>query len=76
MPSLTLRPGDSLTTPKVALSMGYRSLVTLLSAIQATGILALTPAGLTPAERASLVAVPADLQCYAGKRYPFVQEAT
>ena len=25
MRSLSLRPGDSLTTPKVALSMGYRS---------------------------------------------------
>jgi hypothetical protein len=38
----------------MALSMGFRSLVSLLSAIQATGRLAFAPAGLSPAERASL----------------------
>jgi hypothetical protein len=48
--SLSLRPGNSLTTPKVALSMGFRDLVFLLSAIRATGLLAVTLAGLTPAE--------------------------
>jgi len=34
--------------------MGFRYLVSLLSAIQAMGLLAFTPAGLTPAEHASL----------------------
>ena len=52
--SLALRPGDSLTIPRMALSMGFRSSVSLLPAIQATGLLALTPAGLTPAEHVSL----------------------
>ena len=52
--SLALRPGDSLTNPKLALSMGFRPSVSLQSAIQATGPLALTLAGLTPAEDASL----------------------
>jgi hypothetical protein len=52
--SLPLRPGDSLTNPKLALSMGFRPLVSLQSAIQATGPLAITLAGLTPAEDASL----------------------
>jgi hypothetical protein len=51
---LSLRPGDSLTNPKLALSMGFRPLVSLQSTIQATGPLALTLAGLTPAEDASL----------------------
>jgi hypothetical protein len=51
---LSLRPGNSLTIPRMALSMGFRSSVSLQSAIQATGLLALTPAGLTPAEHASL----------------------
>jgi hypothetical protein len=36
MRSLSLRPGSSLTTPKVALSMSFRALVSLLSVIQAT----------------------------------------
>ena len=53
--SLPLRPGDSLTIPTMALSMGFRSSVSLLPAIQATGLLALTPAGLTPAEHVSLL---------------------
>ena len=65
MRSLALRPGDSLTIPRMALSMGYRSSVSLLSAIQATGLLALAPVGLTPTERAGLVAVPGYLQCWA-----------
>jgi hypothetical protein len=54
MRSLSLRPGDSLTIPRMALSMGFRPLVSLQSAIQATGLLVLTLAGLTPAEDASL----------------------
>src|SRR5215813_6802972 len=52
--SLTLRPGDSLTILKMAVSMGFRASVSLGPAIQATGPLVLAPAGLTPAERARL----------------------
>jgi hypothetical protein len=52
--SLSLQPGNSLTTPQVALSGGFRSSISLLPAPQATGLLALAPAGLLPAERASL----------------------
>jgi len=40
--------------PTMTLSMGFRSLVSLLPAIQATRRLALASAGLTPAKRASL----------------------
>jgi len=54
MSSLALRPGDSLTIPKMASSMGFRASVSLLPAIRATGLLAATPAGLTPAERISV----------------------
>jgi len=39
----------------MALSMGFRPSVSLQSAIQATGFLVLTLAGLTPAEDASLL---------------------
>ena len=53
--SLALRPGDSLTLPRMALSIGFRVLVSLHPAIQATGRLALAPAGLTPARRTCLV---------------------
>ncbi len=52
--SLSLRPDDSLTIPTMALSMGFRYLVSLLPAIQTTGLLVFTPAGLTPAEHTSL----------------------
>ena len=52
--SLTLRPGHSLAIPKMAVSMGFRASVSLGPAIQATGPLALAPAGLTPAERVRL----------------------
>ena len=38
----------------MTLSMGFRSLVSLLPAIQATRLLAFALAGLPPAERASL----------------------
>ena len=54
MGSLALRPGDSLTILKMALSVGFRSLVSFLPATQATGLLTLALAGLTPAECASL----------------------
>ncbi len=52
--SLSLRPGDARTNPKLAWSMGLRPSVSLQSAIQATGSLALTLAGLPPAEDTSL----------------------
>ena len=52
--SLSLRPGDSLTIPRMASSIGFRPLVSRRPAIQATGLLALALAGLTPAEHASL----------------------
>jgi len=39
---------------KVTLSIGFRDLVTLLPAIQATGLLAFTLTGLSPAEHTSL----------------------
>jgi hypothetical protein len=38
MPSFSLRPDDSLTIPKMALSMGFRQSVSLLPAIQANGL--------------------------------------
>src|SRR5262249_42540604 len=47
--SLALRPGDSLTLPRMALSIGFSVLVSLHPAIQATGRLALASSGLTPA---------------------------
>jgi len=52
--SLSLRPGDSLTIPKMALSMGIRLLVSRQPAIQATRLLTLALVGLSPTERASL----------------------
>jgi len=52
--SLALRPGDSLTTPTVASSMGFRASVSRRPAIRVTGLLALAPAGLPPAEHVSL----------------------
>ncbi len=54
MGSLALRPGESLTIPKMALSIGFTSFVSSTDAIQATGLLTSTPAGFTPAEHASL----------------------
>ena len=53
MGSLTLRPGDSLTIPKMALSIGFTGFVSSTDAIQATGLLTSTPVGLTPTEHAS-----------------------
>src|SRR5712671_6550585 len=52
--SLALRPGDLLTILKMALSIGFRSSVSFLSAIQATGLLTPAPVGLSPTEHASL----------------------
>ena len=53
--SLTLRPGDSLTIPRMALSIGFIHFVSSTNAIQATGLLTLTPVGLmSPTEHASL----------------------
>ena len=49
MRSRSLRPGDSLTILTMACSMGFRTSVSRRSAIQATGRLALAPAGLSPA---------------------------
>ncbi len=52
--SLSLWPGNSLTSLWIALSMGFSYSVSLITAIQAIGLLTLTPAGLTPAEHTSL----------------------
>jgi len=55
MGSLTLRPGDSLTIPRMASSIGFIHFVSSMNAIQATGLLTLTPVGLmSPTEHASL----------------------
>ena len=51
---LSLRPDNLLITLMATLSIGFRDLVTLLSAIQATGLLAFTLTGLSPAEHTSL----------------------
>jgi hypothetical protein len=52
--SLTLRPGDLLTLLARALSIGFIGFVSSTNAIQATGILTLSPVGLTPTEHACL----------------------
>ena len=52
--SLALRPGDSFTIPKMALSIGFSRFVSSAGAIQATRSLTLTSVGLTPTEHASL----------------------
>jgi putative transposase len=51
---LALRPSELLTILKMASSIGYRRSVSLLSAIQATGLLTFTPVGLPPTKHASL----------------------
>src|SRR5215471_10968509 len=51
--SLTLRPGDSLTIPRMALSVGFIRFVSSTNATQATGSLTLSPVGLSPTEHAS-----------------------
>src|SRR5579859_5287749 len=52
--SLSLRPGDSLTIPRMALSVGFIRFVSSTDATQATGLLTLALVGLTPTEHASL----------------------
>ena len=55
MRSLSLRPDDSLPTPRVELPMGFGVLVSRHPAIHATRLLTLASVGLpTPTERASL----------------------
>jgi hypothetical protein len=53
MGSLSLRPGDSLTIPRMALSIGFIRFVSSTDAIQATGLLTFAPVGLPPTEHAS-----------------------
>jgi len=52
--SLALRPGDSLTILKMALSVGFIRFVSSTNATQATRLLTLTSVGLTPTEHVSL----------------------
>jgi hypothetical protein len=54
MRSLPLRPGDLLTTPMVALSMGFSSFGFPPGCHPATGVLALPLVGLSPTGRISL----------------------
>ena len=54
MGSLALRPGNSLTVPKTALSASFTRFVSSTDLTQATGLLTLAPVGLTPTEHASL----------------------
>ena len=51
--SLSLRPDDLLTILKMALSIGIRHSISLLSAIQATRPLTITLVGLSPTEHTS-----------------------
>jgi hypothetical protein len=53
MRSLSLRPDDLLTILKMALSIGIRNSISLLSAIQATRPLTITLVGLSPTEHTS-----------------------
>src|ERR1700693_2206529 len=52
--SLTLRPGDLLTIPRMALSVVFIRFVSSTYATQATGSLTFPPVGLSPTEHASL----------------------
>ena len=54
MGSLSLRPGDSLTIPRMALSVGFIRFVSSTNATQATGFLTFAPVGLSPTDHASL----------------------
>src|SRR5207248_6081917 len=54
MGSLTLRPGDSLTIHKMALSIGFRIFSFLPSCYSSYGALTFTPVGLPPTVHASL----------------------
>src|SRR5262245_62824453 len=51
--SLALLPGDSLTIPRMALSVGFIRFVSSTNATQATGALTLSPVGLSPTQHAS-----------------------
>jgi hypothetical protein len=53
--SLALRPGDSLTIPKMALSVGFIRFVSSTDATRATGLLTLALVGLIPTEHVCLV---------------------
>ncbi len=48
MGSLSLRPGDSLTIPKMALSVGFIRFVFSTDTTQAKGLLTFAPVGLPP----------------------------
>ncbi len=52
--SLALRPGDSLTIPRMAWSVGFLRFVSSAEATQATGVLTVPPVGLAPTEHVSL----------------------
>ena len=52
--SLSLRPGDLLAIPRMALSVGFIRFVSSTDATQATGLPTFAPVGLTPTEHASL----------------------
>ena len=52
--SLSLRPADSLTVPKTALSKSFRSLVSLWLSSKLRGFWRFTPVGLPPTEQISL----------------------
>jgi hypothetical protein len=52
---LALRPGDSLTIPKMALSVGFIRFVSSTDATRATGLLTLTLVGLIRTEHVCLV---------------------
>jgi hypothetical protein len=53
MGSFPLRPGDSLTAPRAALSVGFIRFVSVTNATQATRLLTVAPVGLPPTEHAS-----------------------
>ena len=52
--SLAVRPGDALTIPRMAWSVGFIHFVSSADATQATGGLTVPPVGLPPTEHASL----------------------
>src|SRR5258708_239160 len=52
--SLSLRPGDLLTIPKMALSVGFIRFVFSTDMTQAKGLLTFTPVGLLPTEHVCL----------------------
>src|SRR6202171_2272620 len=64
--SLALRPGDSLTIPRMALSVGFIRFVSSTDATRATGLLTLTLVGLTPTEHVCLSGhTPSRIRCQA-----------